>query len=124
MPGPRDGMRPGRCYGDLLVLGLDTRDQLRRAATGYYLAAYHEEDAPHVQRQVLAGLETWVAGEPQEAGPPVREQDVVQEIARLRAAVSAGQPMRAHGPAGGEDCCPNDSKGGGRDPQEEGKSEA
>ena len=83
----------------------------------------HEQDAPHVQRQVLAGLETWVAARPQEAGSPVREQNVVEEIARLRAAVL----RRTGGTQGrGErrDRCPNDSKGGGHDPQEEGKSEA
>lgn len=78
------------CCSDLLRLGLDTRDQLRRAATAFYLAARHEEDAPHVQRHVLAGLEAWVDGGPEEKVRLVREHDVVQEIMRLRAEVSAG----------------------------------
>lgn len=77
------------CYSDLLRLGLDTRDQLRRAATGFYLAACHEEDAPHVQRHVLAGLEAWVDNGPRENACLVREHDVVQEIMRLRAEISA-----------------------------------
>ncbi len=77
-------------YSDLLGLGLDTRGQLRRAATGFYLAACHEEDAPDVQRHVLAGLEAWVDGESQEEVCQVREQDVVQQIKRLRAETSAG----------------------------------
>ena len=78
------------CYRDLLCLGLDTRGQLRRAATGFYLATCHEEDSPHVQRHVLAGLEGWVDAGPQEGVCRVREQDVVREITRLRAEVSAG----------------------------------
>jgi len=78
------------CYSDLLRLGLDTRGQLRRAATGFYLAAHHEEDAPQTQRHVLTGLEAWVDAAPQERLCQVRERDVVQEIMRLRAEVSAG----------------------------------
>ena len=69
-------------YGDLLDLGLDTREQLRRAATGYYLAAGHQQDAPHVQRQILAGLEAWVAEKPQETVLQVRRQDLMQEVSR------------------------------------------
>ncbi len=78
------------CYSELLHLGLDTRDQLRRAATGFYLAVFHEEDAPSVQRHVLTGLEGWVDGKLQEEICRVREPGVVQEIMRLRAEVSAG----------------------------------
>lgn len=115
----------GECYGGLLDLGLDTRDQLRRVMTGYYLAEWHEKDAPYVQRQVLAGLETWVAGVSQETLRQVRRQNVAKEIARLRAAVSIEWPENGSERgtlAGDSDRCPNDSKGGGRDPQE-GKSE-
>ncbi len=120
----------GKCYGDLLVLGLDTRSQLRRAVTGHYLALCHEQDAPPVQRQVLAGLEAWVAGKPQEAVQGIREQDVAREIARLRAAVPAArkasiaEPGQMDRSAGGSDCRSNDSKGGGWDPQEESKPDA
>jgi hypothetical protein len=96
-------------YGGLLDLRLDTRGQLRRAATGYYLAACREQDAPHVQRRILAGLETWLAEKPPEAVPHVRRQDLAHEIERLR--TDAG-------------VCPNDIKGGGPGPQEQGKSEA
>ncbi len=96
-------------YGGLLELGLDTPGQLRRAATGYYLAACREQDAPHVQRQILAGLEAWLAEKPPEAVPHVRRQDLTHEIERLR--TDAGD-------------CPNDTKGGGPGPQEQGKSEA
>jgi len=97
------------CYGKLLDLGLDTRGQLSRAATGYYLAIGHEQDAPPVQRRILAGLETWVAERPQEAVSQVRKKDLVEEAAKLRTAA---------------DDCSNGSKGGGRDPQDKGKSEA
>jgi hypothetical protein len=96
------------CYGDLFDLGFDTRDQLRRAATGYYLAACHEKDAPHVQRRILACLEAWVAEQPQETVLQVRRKDLMQEVSRWRAAACG---------------CPNDPTGGGHDPQEEGKSE-
>lgn len=96
-------------YGGLLDLGLDTPGQLRRAATGYYLAVCRGQDAPHVQRQILAGLEAWLAKKPPEAVPHVRRQDLTYEIERLR--TDAGD-------------CPNDTKGGGPGPQEQGKSEA
>jgi len=76
-------------YSDLLRLGLDTSDQLRRAATGFYLAAYHEEDVPPVQRHVLAGLDAWADARSQQQVSQVRERDVVQEIMRLRAEISA-----------------------------------
>jgi hypothetical protein len=106
-------------YGELLDLGLDTRDQLGRAVTGYYLAVGHEQDASHVQRQILAGLEAWVAGK-SEPVLQVRRQNVVEEITRLRAAFSANGPAAESD----RDHCPNDSKGGGHDPQEKGNSEA
>ena len=115
----------GKCYGGLLDLGLDTRDQLRRVVTGYYLAEWHEKDAPYVQRQVLAGLETWVAGVSQDMLRQVRRQNVAKEIAGLRAAVSIEWPEDGSEQgtlAGDSDSCPNDSTGGGRDPQG-GKSE-
>ncbi|MGE5296281.1 MAG: hypothetical protein ACM3VT_15775, partial [Solirubrobacterales bacterium] len=40
--------RAGTCYGDLLDLGVDTQEQLKRAVTGYYLAFCRQDDAPHV----------------------------------------------------------------------------
>lgn len=112
-------------YGELLDLGLDTRDQLRRAVTGYYLAAYHEKDASYVQRQVLTGLEAWVDRVTQERIGLIRRQEVAREVAGLRAAVpiewsqSSSEPIASAGDEG-----PNDSTGGGQDPQEEGKSDA
>jgi hypothetical protein len=112
-------------YGALLDLGLDTRGQLMRAVTGYYLAASHNQDAPRVQREILARLENWVAGK-SEAVQQVRKQDVVQEITRLRAAVCAGEPAAGserNALAGALGGSPNDAKGGGHDPQDEGKSE-
>lgn len=123
-PPRRDEAAKG--YGDLLDLGLDTRDQLLRAATGYYLAACHEQDAPHMQRQILAGLEAWVIGK-SETVPQVRKPEVVEEITRLRSAIASGEAAvgsERDALAGGPGSCPNDSKGGGHDPQEEGKSEA
>ncbi len=44
----------------ILQSGVDTRDQLRRMVTGFYLAQCREKDSPSVQRQVLADLEAWV----------------------------------------------------------------
>lgn len=96
-------------YGDLLDLGLDTRDQLKRAATGYYLAACHEGDARHVQRRILSGLEAWVAQRPQDAVVRIRRKDLMQVIAGLRAAADDG---------------PNETQGGGHAPQEKGRSDA
>jgi hypothetical protein len=96
-------------YSDLLDLGLDTRDQLKRAATGYYLAACHEGDARHVQRRILSGLEAWVAQRPQDAVVRIRRKDLMQVIAGLRAAADDG---------------PNETQGGGHAPQEKGRSDA
>jgi hypothetical protein len=73
--------------GDVLRSGLDTRDQLRRAATGLYLAQFHEKDSPPVQRQVLAGLEDWVQTMPQERVPQVRAQEIIQETEKVRVTV-------------------------------------
>jgi len=87
--GPESWQGAKASYSDLLRLGLDTRDQLRRAATGFYLAAYHEEDVPAVQRHVLAGLDAWADARSQQQVSQVREREVVQEIMRLRAEISA-----------------------------------
>jgi hypothetical protein len=71
---------------DVLRSGLDTRGQLQRAVTGLYLAQFHEEDPPAVQRQVLAGLEEWVQMVPQESVPHMREQEIVEETEKVRMA--------------------------------------
>jgi hypothetical protein len=71
-------------YAEALDLGLETHDALRRAVRGLYLAICHAEDAPHVQRQRLTQLETWVDEMSDEAIRRVRESHVVQEIERLR----------------------------------------
>jgi hypothetical protein len=71
---------------DILRSGLDTRGQLQRAVTGLYLAQFHEEDPPAVQRQVLAGLEEWVQAVPQESVPHMREQEIVKETEKVRVA--------------------------------------
>jgi hypothetical protein len=69
----------------VLRSGLDSREQLRRVVTGLYLAQFHEEDSPPVQRQVLAGLEAWVATVPQEGVPRIPVQEIVKETEKVRA---------------------------------------
>jgi hypothetical protein len=78
-------------FADLLRLGLDTRDQLKRVVTGLYLSQFHDQDALPVQRQVLAGLDAWVEALPGEGNGPMGEQDVARETQRVRTMVSAGQ---------------------------------
>jgi len=68
----------------ILRLGLDTRDQLRRAVTGLYLAQFHEKDAPPLQRQILADLEGWVQAMPQEAVPQIHGQEIVEQTEKVR----------------------------------------
>lgn len=112
-------------YRDLLDGGVDTQGQLKRAVTGYYLAAHHQEDAPQVQRGVLTGLETWTAERWPQMQTRSCRQDVVNQIAALRAAVLAERSAGGEQDAltGGRDGCSNEAKGGGHVPQVEGKSE-
>jgi hypothetical protein len=117
--------RAERSYGDLLDLGLDTRDQFKRAATSYYLAACHQDDIPQVQRKILAGLEAWVAERWQQTQSRLRRHDVVHKIAELRADACdrrfGGSEQDAL--ADGSGRCPNEVTGGGHVPQDEGKPE-
>jgi hypothetical protein len=71
-------------------LGLETRDQLRRVATGLYLAQFQEDDAPPTRRQMLAALDAWVDTVPLEAMPRMQEQEIVEEIRNVRTTV--GRP--------------------------------
>ena len=72
---------------DILRSGLDTRGQLKSAVTGLYLAQFHEEDPPSVQRQVLTGLEDWVQTVPQESVPHIREREIIEETERIRESI-------------------------------------
>jgi hypothetical protein len=72
----------------ILQSGVDTRDQLRRIVTGFYLAQCREKDAPSVQRQVLADLEAWVKAVPQEAVLQMRGREIVEETEKVRVAVA------------------------------------
>jgi len=116
-----------RCYAGLVGAGLDRREQLKRAATGLYLAEFRQQDSPQVQRQVLTRLETWVDAVPEEARQQVQEQDIGREVERIRAALSAGRSLmvggaQAKGPAGGGmkhaaavDGCDDTTDGPGKD---------
>jgi hypothetical protein len=115
----------GMCYRDLLDWGLDTQGQFKRVVTGYYLAVHHQDDIPHVQREILTALDEWVVeGWQQMQARPCR-QDVVNKIAALRPAVLAEQTVGSERDAlaGGLGRCPNEVTGGGHVPQGEGKSE-
>ncbi len=72
----------------ILQSGVNAREQLRRIVTGLYLAQFHEKDPPPVQRQVLAGLEAWVAKVPPELVPQIQGQEIVAETEKVRGAVA------------------------------------
>jgi hypothetical protein len=77
-----------RHLAGILRSGVDTRDQLRRMVAGFYLAQCRENDAPSVQRQVLADLEAWVEALPQEAVRQMRGREIVEESEKVRVAVA------------------------------------
>jgi hypothetical protein len=77
-----------RHLAGILQSGVDTRDQLRRIVTGFYLAQCREKDSPSVQRQVLADLEAWVKAVPPEAVLQMRGRDIVEETEKVRVAVA------------------------------------
>jgi hypothetical protein len=87
-----------RHLAGILQAGADTRDQLRRLVTGFYLAQCREKDSPSVQRQVLADLEAWVDTVPPEAVLQMRGREIVEETEKVRVAVaerSGSSPGRA-----------------------------
>ncbi len=77
-----------RHLAGILQSGVDTRDQLRRIVTGFYLAQCREKDSPSVQRQVLADLEAWAQAVPQEAVLQMRGREIVEETEKVRVAVA------------------------------------
>ena len=79
-------------FAEVIESGLDTRDQLRRAVTGLYLAGFHEKDKTQIQRQVLTELEAWVRNVPEEARQRLSPQDISGAIEAVREAVSAQRP--------------------------------
>ena len=78
------------CFSEALALGLATTDQLRRAATGIYLAEYGQEDTPRVQRQVLDRLDAWAEGMTTDGEKLIGEEMITQMLAVLRADVRSG----------------------------------
>jgi hypothetical protein len=74
----------GTHFAGIIDAGLDTREQLRRAVTGWYLAGLCRQDAPLTQRRVLTHLENWVETMAEEVKQHLRPQDVVGEIERAR----------------------------------------
>ncbi len=84
-------------YADVLRSGLARRDQLRRAATGLYLAEFRAQDTTQVQRQVLTRLEAWVGAMSEEAERCLGHDEVVAEIGRARASLCGGRPPTVKG---------------------------
>jgi hypothetical protein len=77
-----------RHLAGILQSGVETRDQLRRIVTGFYLAQCREKDSPSVQRQVLADLEAWVKAVPPEAVLQMRGREIVEETEKVRVAAA------------------------------------
>lgn len=75
-----------------LHLGLETADQLRRAATAMYLIMYGPEDSARVQRQVLVRLDEWAEGATAGAEQCVDEAGILDALAAIRRDVLGAQP--------------------------------
>ncbi len=71
----------------VLQSGVNAPEQLRRIVTGLYLAQFQKDPLP-VQRQVLAGLEAWVANVPPEVVPQIQGQEIVAETEKVRRVVT------------------------------------
>ncbi|HPC94028.1 MAG TPA: hypothetical protein PLU87_03735 [Sedimentisphaerales bacterium] len=71
--------------GWALKMGLDSRDQVRRAATCIYLARHGDQDAAPLQRQVLDGLDAWAEGLHEETVCRIGEQEIIGQIATITA---------------------------------------
>jgi hypothetical protein len=72
---------------DLLNSGLDSREQLRQAVTGLYLAQFRDQDVPSMQREVLMGLEGWIQMVSEGDMPEIRAREVTKETERIRESV-------------------------------------
>jgi tetratricopeptide (TPR) repeat protein len=119
-------------YAQVIAAGLEGDEQLARVATGLYLAAFCQQDAPPVQRQVLTCLEAWAKEVPQETRPCLRASDIEQEVARIRRALSTPQSVpvtneaqpAALTPGGADQAAPMDGLDDTTDgPQEDRRSE-
>jgi hypothetical protein len=73
-------------------LGLDTAEQLRRAATVLYLIEYRQDDSPRVQRQVLERLDEWAAGAVANGERYVEGASIEEALAAIRRDVVSDQP--------------------------------
>jgi len=70
--------------GWALRMGLENRDQVRRAATCIYLAQHGDQDAAPLQRRVLDGLDAWAGGLHKEAVRRIGEQEIISQIAAIK----------------------------------------
>jgi len=77
-------------------MGLDGRDQVRRATTGMYLAGLSTQDPPRLQRQLLDSIDVWAEGLMDEAVHQVGEREIANRIAEIRAHLldNANEPAR------------------------------
>lgn len=82
-------------------MGLDRPDQVRRAATGIYLTGLRAKDPPHLQRQLLDAIDAWVAELTSEAMPRIGEQEIVNQIARIKAHLANGSEEDVDSPHDG-----------------------
>lgn len=82
-------------------MGLDSRDQVRRAATGIYLTGLRAKDPPRLQRQILDSIDAWVAELTDESMHRIAEQEIVNRIEQIKAHLVNGPKENVDSPHDG-----------------------
>jgi len=74
-----------------LRLGVESTEEFKRAAGGLYLADHSLNDAPPLQRQVLARLDEWAEQGFADMKRPVGEESILEALVMIRADVLVGR---------------------------------
>lgn len=80
----------GEYIGWAIGMGLDSADQVRRAATCVYLAGPCAQDPPATQRRVLDSIDAWAEGLSEQAARKINEQEIVRRIEAIKAHLLSG----------------------------------
>lgn len=81
---PTKGGEARECVKRAVGIGLDSRDQVRRAATCIYLAGLCDDDSPRTQRHLLDSIDAWVVELTDEVVPQIDEEQIVGQIETAR----------------------------------------
>lgn len=92
MPQPEEA---AKCFIEAMELGLERRDQLRRAAIGVYLARIGIKDPPELQRRILNDLDVWVLDQiPESQCSKIRCGNVADKVKAIKQQPGPSQESR------------------------------